>query len=336
VIAAVRQCLANRTVPPTVLLSLRNFLAFLLFLITTGSASLYFWQSSLLYIPSLPGLPKDRIISGAEVGWPDAETNIREAWIDVPAGDSSDATVKLHAWIIGDERGATVGRRPVLLWFHSNAGNISHRLPNVKKLLDEQLDALIVLISYRGYGLSHGTPSEDGLRADGVGSLAWLRSPTCPLAGHFDPARIFIFGRSLGTAVAIATVAAASDVSPPLAGLILENGFTSIDDMIDVLLVPYLPPLRYLKRLSVNKWPSLSVISRVSIPILFISSGRDEIVPKTHMDLLYEAAATSAPNRVFVRFPTATHMDAYTFPGYTEQLRSFMARPFFRGGKYTI
>ena len=123
---------------------------------------------------------------------------------------------------------------------------------------------------------------------------------------------------------------------PPLAGLIVENGFTSIDDMIDVLLVPIIPPLRYLKTLSVNKWPSVSTISTVSTPILFISSGRDEIVPKTHMDILYEASATSSPNRVFVRFPTATHMDAYSFEGYGRTLSSFIARPFFGGGKFTL
>lgn len=79
-----------------------------------------------------------------------------------------------------------------VLFFHGNAGNIGHRLPNVKGLF-KHLHANVFLVEYRGYGLSDGCPSESGLYKDAQAALNYLVSRQ-----DIDHSRIIVFGRSLG------------------------------------------------------------------------------------------------------------------------------------------
>ena len=100
--------------------------------------------------------------------------------------------MKLEGWWI---RG---GGRTALLFFHGNAGNISHRLERAK-LLVQSLGLDVFLVDYRGYGASSGRPDEEGLYADGeaISRAAAERG--------FPPERTVLFGESLGSAVAIET-----------------------------------------------------------------------------------------------------------------------------------
>jgi abhydrolase domain-containing protein 13 len=134
-----------------------------------------------------------------------------------------------------------------------------------------------------------------------------------------DTKRIFLFGRSIGGAVAIAT--AAGPKADNLAGIVVENTFTSIDNMIDVVL----PPLKIFKFLNRNPWNSLTEISSVETPILFISGLRDELVPPAHMKTLYEAA-TKSRKKLFVTVANGTHNDTWFRGGhaYREAIRNFV------------
>lgn len=116
------------------------------------------------------------------------------------------------------------------------------------------------MVSYRGYGESEGTPSERGIRLDATAAVTYVKDR----ADKIDTSRIFLFGRSIGGAVAIGT--AANRQPGDVKGVIVENSFTSIDDMIDVVF----PPLKVFKFLNRNKWNSLSAMERLKAPVLFI------------------------------------------------------------------
>ena len=109
--------------------------------------------------------------------------------------------------------------------FHGNAGNIGHRIP-IAKVLEEILGCNVLMLEYRGYGLSTGVPDENGLKIDAQTGLDYIRQR----AETRDTQKI-IYGQSLGGAVAIDLVAKNQDHGD-IGGLILENTFLSIRKLI--------------------------------------------------------------------------------------------------------
>ena len=106
------------------------------------------------------------------------------------------------------------GNSPItLLWLHGNGGNIGHRVDEIG-LIHYRLGVNILIVDYRGYGLSDGTPSEQGMYQDAEAALRYLRSRP-----DVDSDRIVYFGRSLGAAVAVDQ----SDLVAPVATLIIAN-----------------------------------------------------------------------------------------------------------------
>lgn len=109
--------------------------------------------------------------------------------------------------------------------FHGNAGNIGHRVP-IAKVLEENLGCNVLMLEYRGYGLSTGDPNEEGINIDAQTALDYIRQQKETQSG-----KIIVFGQSLGGAVAIQLVAKNQEAGD-IVGLVLENTFTSIRDMI--------------------------------------------------------------------------------------------------------
>lgn len=72
---------------------------------------------------------------------------LEDVWLSV------DDTVTVFGWFVDAGPG-----RPVVLWCHGNAGNISYRLDNLGELYRRGLS--IFIFDYRGYGRSTGSPSE--------------------------------------------------------------------------------------------------------------------------------------------------------------------------------
>jgi fermentation-respiration switch protein FrsA (DUF1100 family) len=202
----------------------------------------------------------------------------------------SEDGVRLHAYYLP---GTPAGER-ALLFLHGNAGNASHRLPNAAALAHLGTDVL--LLDYRGYGLSEGRPSRAGVIADARAALAHLTG-----SRGFARERIVVFGRSLGGAVAVASVGA-----DPLGGLILESTFTSLGDMARSVAGP-LGPL-----FAGSNLDSLATIARVRAPLLFFHGDRDAIVPFELGRRLYEAAP--AP-KVFEAIRGAGHNDTVQVGG---------------------
>ncbi len=205
------------------------------------------------------------------VFFPDKQLAITPAALDLPYQNvtfqTSDAVV-LHGWFIPQE-----GSDAAVLFCHGNAGNISHRLESVRVFHDLGLNVFI--FDYRGYGNSAGTIDEPGSYRDARAAWDYLA------ARHdIDPARIIIFGRSLGSAVAAELARHA-----PAAGIILESGFTSIPDLGQAL-YPFLP-VRWLSRI---KYPTKTYLQEISRPKLIIHSRDDEIIPFSHGRKNFETA----------------------------------------------
>ncbi|CAL4075347.1 unnamed protein product, partial [Meganyctiphanes norvegica] len=188
----------------------------LLLLIFALSAVVYQISDQLVYWPNFP--PDSRVLvqQPSSIGLPSENLYIY----------ARDGT-KLHAVFIKQDE-ATVQLAPTFIYFHGNAGNMGHRLTNVYGMY-RWLGINLLLVEYRGYGLSEGQPTEEGLYLDAQASLQYLKTRT-----DIDQNKIIVFGRSLGGAIAIDCVSRA-EISSRVAGVVVENTFTSIPDMAKVL-----------------------------------------------------------------------------------------------------
>ncbi|MDH3639287.1 MAG: alpha/beta hydrolase, partial [Gammaproteobacteria bacterium] len=176
--------------------------------------------------------------------------------------------VRLHGWF-----SPATGAHHTVLFLHGNGGNISHRLDSLR--IFNQLGLNTLIIDYRGYGLSTGSPSEAGTYSDARAAWRYL------LTGRgIKPEQIIIFGRSLGGAVAVWLA-----VNAPARALIVESGFTSIPE----LAAHHYPllPTRWLSRYSYN---SVERLMEIRIPKLVVHSRNDEIVPFGQGRRLFAAA----------------------------------------------
>jgi hypothetical protein len=140
-----------------------------------------------------------------------------------------------------------------------------------------------------------------------------------------DASRVVLFGRSLGGAVAVAL---AGKNPGAFRGVVLENTFTSIPAMagsLFPLLARLVGPGRPLSFLVRDTWNTEARIGAVVAPVLFVSSGLDEMVPPAHMRALWSRRAAS-PRSAWLDLPRAHHMDAWVEGGeaYWGGLRSFL------------
>ena len=152
------------------------------------------------------------------------------------------------------------GATRAMLFLHGNAGNASHRLPNAARLAD--LGTHVLLLDYRGYGVSEGKPSEAGVYADARAGLEHLEQ-----ARGIETARVVLFGRSLGGAVAVDLARGRE-----LAGVILESTFSSASDVARGLLGPPAAWLAY------GSFASDRKIGELRAPLLMFHGDRDRTI----------------------------------------------------------
>ena len=246
---------------------------FVLWLAVVGY--MYFAQRSLMYHPA-PGLPAPPPPFG-------------EILLQTKDG------LDLVAWEARAEPG-----RPVLIYFHGNGGSIAGRVFKVMRYVEAGYGVL--LVSWRGYGGNPGSPSEEGLLADGRAALAHVG----------EGAPIVLLGESLGSGVAVRL---AAERAP--AGLILEAPFTSAAD-VGARAYWWLP-VRLLIR---DRFDSLRWIGRVQSPLLLLHGERDDVVPPEQGRRLL-AAANEPKRGVFL--PRAGHADVFEH-GAAEHVLDFLER----------
>ena len=175
-----------------------------------------------------------------------------------------------------------------------------------------------VIFGYRGYGKSEGTPSEEGLMQDGLAMSKFVFEDK-EADKYIDKEQVFLFGRSLGGAVAAKV---ALDMSFPFKGIIIENTFTTLADLVDVMF----PFLKYFKKYLLRaKFETINIIGKIKRPILFCRSENDELIPKIQMDTLYH----SAKGALFKKYYTiniGTHNDGFRtdIVGYANAIYSFI------------
>ena len=175
---------------------------------------------------------------------------------------------KLHGWYI-----PYAGADRVLLFFHGNAGNMSHRGESVD--IFHRLGLNIFIFDYRGYGKSEGRPSEAGLYSDARAAWQYLTDTK-----GIKRENIIIFGRSLGGAVAAQL---AAEVQPGF--LILESTFSSAKEMAnDVFpVISRIVPLRF-------EFKTVEYIKQIDSPVLVVHSPDDEIIPYQLGKKVFQAA----------------------------------------------
>ena len=215
---------------------------------------------------------------------------------------STEDGVRLHGWLVPARADS-----PVLLFFHGNAGNISHRLDSIR--IFRELGLAVFIIDYRGYGLSEGQTDEAGTYRDADAAWRYLRDEV-----GVPAERIVIFGRSLGAAVA-AWLAARQ-----LPGaVILESAFTSAPDL-GAELMPWLP-VRLMLRFD---YDNRAAVAAIRAPLLVAHSPGDEIIPFAHGRALFDAADEP---KEFLEM-RGGHNDGFLLsqPAYGDALGSFVRR----------
>ena len=212
----------------------------------------YFGQSRLVYFPEKP-----LSLTPGAIGLDYTSVNITTR-----DGET------LHGWWM-----SVPNAKGTVLFFHGNAGNISHRINYLAMF--KRLGYNTLLFDYRGYGQSSGVPSESGTYLDAQAAWRYLTE----IRG-IAPARIVVFGESLGGAVAAWL---AAQEKPGL--LALASTFTSVPDLA-AKLYPFLP-VRWISRFDYDTRKSLQ---SVTCPVFIAHSPQDEIIPFEHGQQLFQAA----------------------------------------------
>src|SRR5215813_7493563 len=242
---------------------------------------MYIFQRALMYFPD------PRRTAPAAAGLSQADE------VTLTSADGE----KLIAWHVPSQ-----GPRPVVIYFHGNAGALDLRVGRFKWLTADGTG--LVALSYRGYGGSTGKPSETGLINDGMAAYEFATA-------RYAAKRIVLWGESLGTGIAIAVAA-----ERKVGGMILDAPFTSIAD-VGAAAYPF-APVRWLIK---DPFRSDERIARVAAPLLVLHGERDRIVPIVFGERLF--ALAREPKR-FVRFPLGRHVDLDDY-GAQKAVRIFLS-----------
>jgi hypothetical protein len=213
----------------------------------------------------------------------------------------------LAGWYLPPVEPIAGGRGPGLLWFYGNGETIAFIAPVIRDFRPTQV--AVLAIDYPGYGASGGRATEASLYE---ASEVAYRALTA--RAEVDPARIVVYGRSLGTAVAARLAARL-----PVAGLALESPFTSARDMArqHYGLFP-----RFVLRLGLD---NLDAVARVRCPVLVLHGTADRLVPP---DMGRRVAAAAGGPAELVLIESAGHNETYDVGGrrYRDTLAAFVRR----------
>lgn len=227
-----------------------------------------------------------------------------DVWLPVktPQGNIE----KIHGWWINP----TSHPEKVLLYLHGVGGNVSYNLSTVQTYYDQGYSVFI--IDYRGYGRSKGQfPKEAEIYRDAQVAWDYLTEER-----HIKPQTIFIYGHSLGGAVAI-------DLGvrqPNAAGVIVENTFTSMMDMVDHS--GFIYQLFPSKLLLHQRFDSLGKLSSLQVPLFLIHGTSDRTVPYTMSETLFNAA-TVPKKLLLVEDANHVNVSAIAPDKYVESLQAF-------------
>ncbi|WP_427159620.1 alpha/beta hydrolase [Aliinostoc sp. HNIBRCY26] len=229
-----------------------------------------------------------------------------DVWLPVTA--NSGRTERIHAWWIP----AKSKNDQVLLYLHGNGENIGANVTHANRF--HQLGFSVLLIDYRGYGRSEGAfPDEMSVYQDAATAWNYLVNQR-----KIDPKNIFIYGHSLGGAVAIDLAVK----QPQAAGLIVQGSFTSIREMIDYRNTFRAFPIDLILN---QRFESIKKIPQLKMPVLFIHGTADETVPSFMSQKLY--AVAPEPKKIIL-FEGAGHNNVAQLAGkqYFQWIEEFVEK----------
>lgn len=220
----------------------------------------------------------------SDAGWYSGPpATVQELYLPVGAPGSGQ---RIHAWWWpAADPGA-----PVVYYLHGVRWNLTGHVRRMQQLRDYGF--AVFAIDYRGFGKSDGElPSEAMTYEDAAAGWTWVaqRQP--------DPAKRFIYGHSLGGAVAIdlaARLGRESPGAPQARGLIVESSFTSLPDIAAELSWSWLPTRMFMSM----RYDSIDKVRGVDIPVLFVHGTGDRYVPARFSQALYDACV--APKRLLL------------------------------------
>jgi len=245
----------------------------------------YFLQDSLIfYRQPLAERQREVLARGSDVA---------EVWLT-----ASDGT-RVHAWHL--KAGPAL-----VLYFGGNAEEVSWMLEAARV---ETPGVSWLLLDYRGYGLSEGSPSQKALIADALA----LYDYAIKLPG-VDSRRVHAFGRSLGSGVAVSLAAQRA-----LRGVILSTPYDSLRAV--AARYYWFLPVRWLLK---HPFDSAALAPRLDTPLLCLIAGRDEVIPPAHAERLYEAWR-GPKRRVFLA--SATHNTTDEAAEFWPSIRAFLRNP---------
>jgi fermentation-respiration switch protein FrsA (DUF1100 family) len=202
-------------------------------------------------------------------------------------------------------RPSGAARGPLVIYFGGNAEVATEFASSVHEVYGNHA---VLLVDYRGYGGSGGSPGEKALVADALELYDWAaRRP------DVDPARIALHGRSLGSGVAVQLAAAR-----PVRCVVLTSPFSSA---LDVARSAYFwLPVALLMR---HPFDSMAHAPRLGVPALVVMAEADRVIPAEYSERLAEAWAGPVER---LRLPGFGHNDLDLHPGYHAAVRAFLDR----------
>jgi uncharacterized protein len=204
--------------------------------------------------------------------------------------------VNLHGWLLNPEN------PNLIIYYGGNAEEVSYNIREFKEFENYS----VLLINYRGYGKSQGSPGQKQLYSDALFVHDYM---TTNFSQKFK--KIILFGRSLGTSVAL-YVANKRAVE----GAILVTPFASIRELAQKH-YPYLPVKFLLK----HPFDSINLISEKRIPTLVLVAENDVIVPSSSTNRLIDQLGD---NKKSVIIKNATHNDIQYHPLYWREIKNFL------------
>jgi len=241
-------------------------------------------------------------------------------WFSEPLADTEEYEVKLanghqlHFWYVPQPDGK---HAPTVLYLHGARWNLNGSVFRMSRWVD--LGFNVLAVDYRGFGKSTELlPSEETAYEDARVALEELkrREP--------DPARRFIYGHSLGGALAIDLAAGPlRSTDNQVGGVIIESTFTSIPAVVRKMKYGWVPGIG----LAVTQpFDSATKIGKVEVPLLIIHGTADGIVPHAMADELYAAAASKV--KQVIKIEGGSHSGASRTGGstYREAVLDFVRR----------
>ncbi|NMG06103.1 alpha/beta fold hydrolase [Brasilonema sp. UFV-L1] len=228
----------------------------------------------------------------------------KDVWLPVSA--RAGKVEHIHGWWIQ----ANQPNAKVLLYLHGNAINIGANVVHAHRFY--QLGFSVLLIDYRGYGRSKGRfPSESRVYQDAATAWDYL-----VYQKQISPSQIFIYGHSLGGAIAIDLALK----NPNAAGLIVESSFTSLQKVTAHRNNYWMFPVNLILT---QRFDSIGKVPNLKIPVLFIHGTDDVVIPAFMSQDLYAAAPEP---KTLVLVPGAGHSNvAEVAPSiYLQAVRSFV------------